>query len=104
MLFRSLVHISALADKFVKDPRDVVKAGDIVRVKVLEVDIPRKRIALTMRLGDEPTKNRSPSENPRRSNQGATNRQRPEKPRQSAQQPAKTGTLGALFAEALKKP
>tara|TARA_R110000787_G_scaffold64773_3_gene146093 strand:- start:4123 stop:6450 length:2328 start_codon:yes stop_codon:yes gene_type:complete len=99
-----LVHISALADKFVKDPRDVVKAGDIVRVKVLEVDIPRKRIALTMRLGDEPAKNRSPSENPRRSNQGATNRQRPEKPRQSAQQPAKTGTLGALFAEALKKP
>ena len=45
-----LVHISALADKFVKDPRDVVKAGQIVKVKVLEVDIPRKRISLTMRL------------------------------------------------------
>ena len=49
-----LVHISALAEKFVKDPRDVVKAGDIVRVKVLEVDIPRRRIALTMRLKDQP--------------------------------------------------
>ncbi|MDT8387116.1 MAG: Tex family protein [Thiogranum sp.] len=48
-----LVHISALADRFVKDPRDVVKAGDIVTVKVLEVDIKRKRIALTMRR-DEP--------------------------------------------------
>jgi uncharacterized protein len=48
-----LVHVSALSNKFVKDPREVVKAGDIVRVKVLEVDIPRKRIALTMRMSDE---------------------------------------------------
>lgn len=47
-----LVHISALADTFVKDPRSVVKPGDIVKVKVLEVDIPRKRIALTMRMSD----------------------------------------------------
>lgn len=47
-----LVHISALADTFVKDPRTVVKPGDIVKVKVLEVDIPRKRIALTMRMSD----------------------------------------------------
>jgi uncharacterized protein len=49
-----LVHISALSEKFVKDPREVVKAGDIVKVKVMEVDIPRKRIALTMRLKDTP--------------------------------------------------
>jgi uncharacterized protein len=48
-----LVHISALSDRFVKDPREVVKAGDIVKVKVLEVDGARKRIALTMRLKDE---------------------------------------------------
>ncbi|TCJ15336.1 RNA-binding transcriptional accessory protein [Parasulfuritortus cantonensis] len=48
-----LVHVSALSNKFVKDPREVVKAGDIVRVKVLEVDIARKRIALTMRMSDE---------------------------------------------------
>jgi uncharacterized protein len=47
-----LVHVSALAHKFVKDPREVVKAGDVVRVKVLEVDVARKRIALTMRLDD----------------------------------------------------
>jgi uncharacterized protein len=47
-----LVHISALSEKFVKDPREVVKAGDVVRVKVVEVDLPRKRIALTMRLTD----------------------------------------------------
>jgi uncharacterized protein len=49
-----LVHISALSEKFVKDPREVVKAGDIVKVKVMEVDIPRKRVALTMRMKDTP--------------------------------------------------
>jgi protein Tex len=48
-----LVHISALADKFVKNPHDVVKAGDIIKVKVLEVDIPRRRIALTARLNEQ---------------------------------------------------
>jgi uncharacterized protein len=45
-----LVHVSQLADRFVKDPREVVKAGDIVKVKVVEVDLPRRRIALTMKL------------------------------------------------------
>ncbi|HRD35204.1 MAG TPA: Tex family protein [Rhodocyclaceae bacterium] len=49
-----LVHISALAERFVKDPHSVVKAGQVVKVKVLEVDLPRNRIALTMRLSDEP--------------------------------------------------
>ncbi|NOT88629.1 MAG: RNA-binding transcriptional accessory protein [Lysobacter sp.] len=49
-----LVHISALSDKFVKDPRSVVKVGDVVKVKVMEVDAPRKRIALTCRLDDVP--------------------------------------------------
>ncbi|WP_184790410.1 Tex family protein [Phytomonospora endophytica] len=49
-----LVHVSALSDRFVSDPREVVKSGDIVRVKVLEVDVARKRISLTLRLDDEP--------------------------------------------------
>jgi uncharacterized protein len=49
-----LVHVSALSHSFVKDPRDAVKAGDIVKVKVMEVDIPRQRIGLSMRLDDEP--------------------------------------------------
>ncbi len=49
-----LVHVSALSERFVKDPREVVKAGDIVKVKVMEVDVARKRIGLSMRLGDEP--------------------------------------------------
>ena len=47
-----LVHVSQLADRFVKDPRDVVKAGQIVKVKVVEVDLKRQRIALTMKLGE----------------------------------------------------
>ena len=49
-----LVHISALTNKFISDPREVVKAGDIVKVKVLEVDVQRKRISFTMRLDDTP--------------------------------------------------
>ncbi|MEV0942722.1 Tex family protein [Micromonospora wenchangensis] len=48
-----LVHVSAMSHTFVKDPRDVVKSGDVVRVKVLDVDVPRKRISLTLRLDDE---------------------------------------------------
>ncbi|MDD3529934.1 MAG: Tex family protein [Gallionellaceae bacterium] len=62
-----LVHVSALSTKFVKDPREVVKAGDIVRVKVLEVDIARRRIALTMRMSDEarPQAPRAERANPR---------------------------------------
>ncbi|MEU0492068.1 Tex family protein [Nocardiopsis sp. NPDC006139] len=48
-----LVHVSAMSDRFVQDPREVVKPGDIVKVKVQDVDIPRKRISLTMRLTDD---------------------------------------------------
>lgn len=48
-----LVHISALAHQYVKDPHDIVKAGDIVKVKVMQIDVPRKRIGLSMRLSDE---------------------------------------------------
>jgi uncharacterized protein len=48
-----LVHISAMSKTYIRDPRDVVKSGDVVRVKVLDVDIPRKRISLTLRLDDD---------------------------------------------------
>ena len=54
-----LVHISELSDRFVKDPREVVKAGDVVRVRVKEVDAPRKRIALTMKSGSAATQGAS---------------------------------------------
>jgi uncharacterized protein len=59
-----LVHVSQLADRFVKDPRDVVKAGDIVTVRVVEIDLPRKRIALTMKL-QEPVTRPSPAPRPK---------------------------------------
>ena len=49
-----LVHVSQLAHKFVNDAREVVKTGDIVKVKVMEVDVERKRIGLSMKLGDAP--------------------------------------------------
>jgi protein Tex len=49
-----LVHVSAMSKRFVSDPREVVKPGDVVRVKVLDVDVPRRRISLTLRLDDEP--------------------------------------------------
>jgi protein Tex len=64
-----LVHVSAMSKNFVNDPHDVVKSGDIVRVKVLDVDIPRKRISLTLRLDDEPGKGGKPE----RAEQGARN-------------------------------
>ena len=97
-----LVHISALADHFVKDPRDVVKAGDIVKVKVMEVDVSRKRIGLSMRLGDDiPVA----GESSQRGGQDRSQRQpRGSKP---AQQPAgngaMAGAMAAAFANARKK-
>jgi uncharacterized protein len=56
-----LVHVSAMSRSFVKDPREVVKPGDVVRVKVLDVDLPRQRISLTLRLDDEPQRPRGAS-------------------------------------------
>ena len=79
-----LVHISALSNKFVQDPREVVKAGEVVKVKVMEVDAARKRIALTMRLDDEAgsqaKRSDRPSEsrgNPRSGQRGQNREQAP---------------------------
>jgi uncharacterized protein len=69
-----LVHISALANSFVKDPHTVVKAGQVVKVKVLEVDEKRKRIALTMRLSDEAPKALAGSKPEQRVNRPVTPR------------------------------
>ncbi|MEU0303927.1 Tex family protein [Streptomyces sp. NPDC006175] len=65
-----LVHVSAMSRTFVKDPRDVVKPGDIVKVKVMDVDIPRKRVSLTLRLDDEAGADRSGGQGPRREKGG----------------------------------
>ncbi len=93
-----LVHVSALADRFVKDPREVVKPGDIVKVKVLEVDLKRKRIALTMRLHDEAVKRSAPQgERPltQRDRQHMT-----ERPKAAAPSKAPDNALAAAFSKA----
>ncbi|MFK4599738.1 Tex family protein [Streptomyces pristinaespiralis] len=71
-----LVHVSAMSKTFVKDPRDVVKSGDVVKVKVLDVDIPRKRISLTLRLDDEATAQPADAGAPRRERGGRPPQQR----------------------------
>jgi uncharacterized protein len=105
-----LVHVSALSHTFVKDPRDAVKAGDIVKVKVMEVDLPRKRIALSMRLDDVPgearwgrpaARDEAPSGGGnRRGSQGGGGR--PAQPPKPAAAPANSAFADA-FSRALKK-
>ena len=79
-----LVHVSAMSDVFVKDPRDVVKPGDVVRVKVLGVDVARKRISLSLRLDDEPTGRTDQRSAPR---SGPRDRKRPARPAQAGAAP-----------------
>lgn len=94
-----LVHISALTDRFISDPREVVKAGDIVKVKVMEVDVQRKRIALSMRLNDEPGQdNRS-----QRSSAPRTGQERRAPRRDEPQGNALGGAMGGAFAAAFAK-
>ena len=109
-----LVHISVLANRFVKDPHEVVKPGDTVKVKVIEVDLKRKRIALSMRMDDQAAPARTEGarrdeprrDQPRRDDSRRDTR-RQEEPRRAAQ-PAKPvdqggGALAAAFAKAMKK-
>ncbi|WP_448099175.1 Tex family protein [Luteibacter yeojuensis] len=104
-----LVHVSALSHTFVKDPRDAVKAGDIVKVKVMEIDLPRKRIALSMRLDDVPGEARGGRPAARDEAQaGGGNRRgpqgggRPAQPAKPAAAPANSAFADA-FSRALKK-
>ncbi|WP_423840059.1 RNA-binding transcriptional accessory protein [Vibrio mytili] len=95
-----LVHISALTDRFVSDPREVVKAGDIVKVKVMEVDVQRKRIALSMRLNDEPGQdNRSQRASAPRRNDSQRRQPRRDEPSSNN---AMGGAFAAAFAKAKK--
>ncbi len=93
-----LVHISALSDRFVSDPRDVVKAGDVVKVKVMEVDVQRKRIGLSMRLSDEP------GQAQRTSRPANGQRQTPNKhaKKRTSNEP-NNGAMGGAFAAAFAK-
>jgi len=98
-----LVHISSLADKFVSDPHTVVKAGDVVKVKVMEVDVERKRIGLTMRLDEKPEiKTGKPAQH-----KGAQHSQRSGQPKGGQRQAAKpqpaNAAMGNAFADAFAK-
>ena len=99
-----LVHISSLANKFVEDPHTVVKAGDIVKVKVMEVDLQRKRIALTMRLdeqpGEAPARRSSAPASDSRDNQ---KRHTPNKPAGRNAAPAGNNAMADALAAALGK-
>ena len=87
-----LVHISALSNRFVQDPREVVKAGDVVKVKVLEVDAARKRIALTMRLDDEA----GGAAKGNRSSEGKHSERRDRKPQRNDRAPTNSAMADAF--------
>ncbi|NIC35115.1 RNA-binding transcriptional accessory protein [Halomonas desiderata] len=96
-----LVHISALSDKFVEDPRSVVKAGDIVKVKVMSVDLERARIGLSMRLDDQPGEAEGGRSS--RAGQGERRGGQGKAPRKSApREPSQPNQMGALGAALLK--
>jgi protein Tex len=104
-----LVHVSRLADRFVKDPHEVVKTGDIVRVKVLEVDIERKRIALTMRFDRKPQQSVQRPQAPRQPREAArvgqpARRTRPAPPPAAPRAPAVETAMGAAFSRLLNRP
>jgi uncharacterized protein len=94
-----LVHVSQLADRFIKDPHDVVKAGDIVKVRVLDIDLARNRISLTMRKeGGLEAQREAASRN---TNAGASKQPKPKQPKPPAS--SSTGSLGAALRDALDR-
>ncbi|WP_425316622.1 Tex family protein [Stutzerimonas chloritidismutans] len=92
-----LVHISALSEKFVKDPYEVVKAGDIVKVKVMEVDIPRQRVGLSMRMSDTPG---AKTDGPRGGGKPRGNAPRSERHAKEDKPAPANAAMAALFANA----
>lgn len=103
-----LVHISALTNKFISDPREVVKAGDIVKVKVVEVDVPRKRISFTMRLDDTPAASNSEGKRAAPASKGKQHPRGPRNDKASSRnnkpksQP-QNSAMGNAFADAFAK-
>jgi uncharacterized protein len=94
-----LVHVSAMSDRFVSDPREVARPGDVVRVKVLDVDLQRKRISLTMRLDDQPERRGEP----RRQGGGRRDRGGGRGGRQDRDRPPDTALADALRRAGLDK-
>jgi uncharacterized protein len=95
-----LVHISMLSSSFVKDPRDVVKTGDTVKVKVMEVDVQRKRISLTMRLDEDVRRNQPDKSANDAGRQNSGKKRQQQRPQRQQQQPR--GAMAAALAQAMK--
>ncbi|WP_289029090.1 Tex family protein [uncultured Paraglaciecola sp.] len=94
-----LVHISAMTDKFISDPREIVKTGDIVKVKVMEVDADRKRVSFTMRMGDTPNQANKPKHTKaKQNNQRSNGGHQSSKPAKQSNQ-----MMGNAFADAFAK-
>jgi uncharacterized protein len=99
-----LVHVSQLADRFVKDPHEVVKAGDIVSVRVTEVDIPRKRIGLSMRKDGGAAEDRGPQQQRGNKDTKASYTGKPRGPKPAQSRPSESqGAFGAALLDAMKK-
>ena len=94
-----LVHVSAMSDRFVSDPHEVVRSGQVVRVKVLEVDVDRQRIGLTLRLNDTPQqRDQSRSANPR--NRGERPKAAPAKKSGGRESAPATGSMADALRNA----
>ncbi len=98
-----LVHISAMSEKFIDDPRKIVKAGDIVKVKVMDVDIERKRIGLSMRLDDQPGQETPGKAQTRPARAGKPNPPKKGKRPNQNRQPSKDNLMAARLAEAFNR-
>ena len=100
-----LVHISSLTDKFVSDPHTIVKAGDVVKVKVMEVDVARKRIGLSMRLEEQAGQQKQTSHKPQGKPQHKSNghQAHSNKPKHHAPKQVKNEAMGNAFADAFAK-
>jgi uncharacterized protein len=100
-----LVHVSHLADKFVSDPREIVKTGQVVKVKVLEVDLPRKRISLSMRSDAKPESSGSEGagQRPQAKPSSVPSRNREGKSKERSATPQTSGAMAEAWAKAIKK-
>ncbi len=103
-----LVHVSQLADKFIKDPHEIVKAGDVVRVRVTEVDVARKRIGLTMKKDGgtsarEDRDARGPQKGPRPAGKGPSGKPQMSAAPKGGQKSNDTGSFGAALLDAMRK-
>jgi uncharacterized protein len=92
-----------MSDKFIKDPRELVKAGDVVKVKVMELDLARRRVGLSMRLSDEPGKPPQRAAGARNERGGRSGQRKPGPQRQNGAKPLTNNAFAEAFAKAKRR-